>query len=94
MTENYVLWVSGALFLSPTALVLTALLYRQCLAKEGGYGRFKTLSVRRMWRRRQEGRRRERNGSHLDETALANLIGDIRDPLLVDNIRDQQEGRL
>ncbi|XP_065188862.1 uncharacterized protein LOC135819561 [Sycon ciliatum] len=94
MTENYVLWVSGALFLTPTALVLAALFYRQCLAKEGGYGRFRTLSARRVWRRRQEGRRRERNESHLDETALANLIGDIRDPLLVDNIRDQQEGRL
>ncbi|XP_065188155.1 uncharacterized protein LOC135818886 [Sycon ciliatum] len=94
MTENYVLWVSGALFLTPTALVLTALLYRQCLAKEGGYGRFRTLSVRRIWQHWQRGRGRERNESHLDETALANLIGDIRDPLLVDNIRDQQEGRL
>eukprot|EP00117_Sycon_ciliatum_P032858 scpid13576/ scgid4002/ len=94
MTENYVLWVSGALFLTPTALVLTALLYRQCLAKEGGYGRFRILSVRRIWQHWQRGRGRERNESHLDETALANLIGDIRDPLLVDNIRDQQEGRL
>eukprot|EP00117_Sycon_ciliatum_P036351 scpid82223/ scgid4002/ len=83
--------VAMTFYLAPTCLILLGCLWNQCFSKRGGYGRLSYLSLRHLWyQRRRPGRARA--ATQLDHTALVNLLCGAREPLLVDQIRDQQKG--
>ena len=79
--------ITTLLYILPTAIILLACLSRQCFHKNGGYSRIRHLSIARWWRQRRA--RTQTDGQHdqLCETVLQDMLSDMRDPLLIDQLR-------
>ena len=75
------------LLVSVNALLLVACVAKQCFSRQGGYGLLKDLSFAVWWRRRQNARNSEPE-VELTETALDAMAGDMREPLMIEQIRD------
>lgn len=78
--------VNLGLFLFPTYFLLFCCLCKQCLSKEGGFGRLRNVSLRVWWR----GRYGDNDNTHLSPSVLENMMNGIREPLLIDQIREDQ----
>lgn len=80
---------SMSLYLLPTVVILVACTVIQCGSKTGGFGRIRHLSVA-YWRRQRELRERNdgRDAAEVNEQALEDMASGLREPLMVDQFRE------
>ena len=80
--------LSEVLFILPTFVLILACLYKQCLSREGGYGRYRRMSLRLWWWGRGTTRSRSASSTQLTETVLNNMLVHAREPLIVAELRE------
>ena len=88
MSQRTADYVTIPLYLLPTLAILTICITQQCFRKQGGYSRLRHLSVAWWWGQR---RSRTQSGSQeeeLRETVLRDMLSDMREPLIVDQLRN------
>ena len=82
--------VSVALYLAPTCAIVAFCFIRQCCSPRGGYGRLRTLSLRQLCTGCLGAPQAHDQGEYSD-VALANMLADAREPLIVDQLREERD---
>eukprot|EP00117_Sycon_ciliatum_P007265 scpid17663/ scgid10447/ len=87
---------SLVLYIAINVVAISACVLKQCCSSEGGYGRIRNFSIRMWYTQRQQTRATRLDSTAqsdvpLTEVVLNNMASGIRDPLLVDQIREEQE---
>ena len=82
-------YITVSLYLLPTITILLACISHQCFYKSGGYSRLRHLSVAWWWRQRRARTQPDGEGDELRESVLQDMLSGMRDPLMVEQLRQR-----